>query len=185
MPSWQGSSQTEKNWFSSPGVRWLSSWGASLWAGRDKRPRGPPAWRLFTAGSKGRRVDAHRRNGGGEQGAIDVLAGQWVINSNPIRRGCWLHSEHLPNRAVTSPWPFVMKEASLGPASVCLQAKRHNCALWVLSSVISTFHYTVHRTVRKESIFTMMEWNVLLGLNHSKSFVLNLEKTNSMVALHF
>ena len=146
MPSLQGFSQAEKNGFSTPGVRWLSSCRASLWAGLDKHPRELPSWRLFTAGSEGRRLDGHRRGGGGESRAplIYQPVSEWLTLAS--KRGCWSHSQYLPNRtvtgAITSLWPFVMREARLEKASLSPPGwQAHPCSpLGVPSSAISTFH---------------------------------------------
>ena len=153
MPSLQGFSQAEKNGFSSPGVRWLSSCRASLWAGLDKHPRELPSWRLFTAGSEGRRLDGHRRGGGGESRAplIYQPVSEWLTLAS--KRGCWSHSQYLPNRtitgAITSLWPFVMREALLEKASLSLPGwQAHLCfPLGVLSSL-----QFLHSTIRLGSL---------------------------------
>jgi hypothetical protein len=175
MPSLQGFSQAEKNGFSSPGVRWLSSCRASLWAGLDKHPRELPSWRLFTAGSEGRRLDGHRRGGGGESRAplIYQPVSEWLTLAS--KRGCWSHSQYLPNRtvtgAITSLWPFVMREARLEKASLSLLGwQAHPCSpLGVLSSAISTFHRQagVLRMMSNARIFTELFDEVSVVSFHS------------------
>ena len=114
-------------------LRWLSSCRASLWAGLDKHPRELPSWRLFTAGSERRRLDGHRRGGGGENRAplIYQPVSEWLTLAS--KRGCWSHSQYLPNRtvtgAITSLWPFVMREARLEKASLSLPGwQAHPCS---------------------------------------------------------
>ena len=144
VSSLQGFSQAEKNGFSSPGVRWLSSCRASLWAGRDKSPRESPSWRLFTAGSEGRRLDRHRQSGGGESRPplIFQSVSEWLTLA--IRRGCWSHRQHLPNRtvsgAITSPWPFVMREAWRELASLSLPGQQALPMLSSRSPFLCNFH---------------------------------------------
>lgn len=82
---------------------------------------------------------AEAKPGESQDALSSYLASKWLtLVIERLLAGCWSHHPHLPNRAiaraVTSPWPFLMKTVWLEPARMCLWGTRP------YSSPVSTFH---------------------------------------------
>lgn len=136
-----------------------------------------------------RRLGQQRQSQGESQDALSsYLASEWLtLVIERLLAGCWSHHPHLPNRAiaraVTSPWPFLMRKVWLEPARMCLWGTRP------YSSLLSPHSTRKPRFVQcwqwKGLNRTIVGCNTLADLNYSTCFILNTSNTHRKMAWHF